>query len=568
MSNMHIAFTVNDFYVKYLSVAIVSILLNSQKDEKFNFYILNSGDITDTSKKNIDELKKYKDFNISWITVNTELFKNQGTNLREDVTIETNYRFLIASLFPQLDKLIFLDADLVVVGSLSELWNTNIDNYYMAARENEQPQNYLQSLNIKNNKYYNTGVMLCNLKLWRKNNIEPLFFENAKKYKNVCQFLDQDVLVITLQDKLLSIDKKWNNLSYKNEFNENSIILHWASENKPWVSTTVPGYKIYEKYAKFTNYYNDIVFNKYIHIAFTINDAYMHHLATTMASILSNANPDDKFYFYVINANDISYKNKQRIEKLKKIVDFKLEYVTVNNEQFKNYVTGCHISTNYRLKSASILKNLDKVLFLDVDTIILHSLKELYNTDIEGYYIAAALNPCIKAERDYVKEDLDKFPPIHYNTGVLLINLQKWREDNIEEKLLLTLNWYSKKYQRVPDQNALNIVCKEKIKKLNHKYNACPTLAFKQKAPWNYDSIDMLNEGFNDPYILHYASKRELKPWLNKNLPYAKFYWKYLKKTDFYEDFTFIDKFKNNIKNRIYMFKIKIKRLKLIFSII
>lgn len=273
-----------------------------------------------------------------------------------------------------------------------------------------------------------------------------------------------------------------------------------------------------------------------INIAFTISDNYSYHLATTVSSILSNSDSSDTFHFYVLNSGDISDENKRKIQSLKNIKDFDIDWIVVDNNQFINYSTGCHISTNYRLKAASLLKNLDKVIFMDVDTIVLRSLSELWSEDISEYYFGAVIDACTNAFLDYVDDIRDLFPQIPYNTGVMVINLKKWRQDNIEEKLFDTISWYSKKYQRTPDQNALNIVCKDKIKSLDIRYGACPTLAFVQEKPWDYDDKEGLKYSFEKPYILHYASRRELKPWLIPSLPYADFYWKYCKLTPYYEE--------------------------------
>lgn len=256
---LHIGFTVNDVYVKYLAVTIASILANSSQDEEFSFYILNSGDISEQSKKNINDLKSIKDFEVVWKKIDMTLFKNQGVNLREDVSIETNFRFLIASLFPSIDRMIFLDADLIALGDLKDLWNLPMDDYYMACRDcsAEFSVEYRQSIGLSG-KYYNTGVMLCNLELWRKDNKEKEFFENAEKYRRVCLCLDQDILNTSLQEKILEIPVKWNAIGYNGEFNEETKIAHWPGANKPWRTTLAPFYNRYLEYADLTPYGQDI----------------------------------------------------------------------------------------------------------------------------------------------------------------------------------------------------------------------------------------------------------------------------------------------------------------------
>lgn len=273
-----------------------------------------------------------------------------------------------------------------------------------------------------------------------------------------------------------------------------------------------------------------------INIAFTINNAYSCHLATTLASILSNADIDDELSFYVLNAGDISEENQKRIMSLKSIKDFELEFVYVDNTIFENYAKGPHISTNYRLKMASLLPNLDKVIFMDVDIIVLKSLKKLWSYDISKFYAGLVLDPCIQPQQDYIKKDREKFPEKIYNTGVGIYNLKLWREDNIEEKLLDSLSWYSKYYEGWPDQQSLNMALKDKILTLPAYYNACPMLGFKQAFPWNYNDNYMLKEAFDDPHIIHWAAAPEFKPEKDSTLPYAYLFWKYLGETPYYEE--------------------------------
>ena len=191
MVNIDIGFVIDDRYVKYCSVVIASILKNSKADENFTFYILNDGLISAQNKNKLNKLKKIKNFKVKWVTVNITLFKNQKTNLREDITIATNYRFVLSSVLPKVDKILLLDADLIIVNNLSEIWNTDINNYYMACCPSpSEIKEYQKSLDISENyKYCNTGVVLANLKEWRKDNIEEQFFFNAKRILEICKRL-------------------------------------------------------------------------------------------------------------------------------------------------------------------------------------------------------------------------------------------------------------------------------------------------------------------------------------------------------------------------------------------
>lgn len=274
-----------------------------------------------------------------------------------------------------------------------------------------------------------------------------------------------------------------------------------------------------------------------INIGFTVTDNYAQHLAATMSSILSNTSKDTKFNFYVMNEGDITFETKRRISLLKNIHDFNIKYITVKKEDFREYSPGVHMSTNYRLKVASLIPEADKILFLDVDLIVLDDIANLWNTDISDYYMAAVPDPCQIYQFQVVRSKfIDKFPTLMYNTGVILLNLKKWREDDIEEKLLHGIKWFSANYDQCwPDQSTLNMVLKDKIKQLDGRWNACPLLGYIQQPPGAYDSIEQRDLIFANPAIIHYAADQKYKAWLDSSLPWADVYWEYLRKTPYYE---------------------------------
>ena len=242
--DINIFFTVNDSYTKYLSVSMASILYNLDKEQIINFFILDGG-ISDENKRKLNKLKNIKDFNIEYIKIDNSRFENIVKSSQAHITNETNYRFIISSLKPELDKCLFLDADLIADEDITELYNINIDDFYMGAVTDQAPltkNSWAKHLDLaKNYRYVNTGVILVNLKKWREENIENKLFENVIKYANLLQFPDQDTLNITLQDKVKNISHIYNAMPVQNylveeekkEAFDNPVIIHWAGYRKP-----------------------------------------------------------------------------------------------------------------------------------------------------------------------------------------------------------------------------------------------------------------------------------------------------------------------------------------------
>lgn len=265
-----IFFTTDNNYVKFLSVTLVSIVMNT--DWPIHFYILDGG-ISDVNKQKIEEIKKIRDFHIEYLKVDRKLFDVMPESSGRHITGETNYRFIISSIKKELKKCIFLDADLVVDGDISRLWITDVHSYYMAAVTDQAslpPGCWADKLPLpRNYAYVNTGVIVVNLEKWREDGVESKFFQNAAKYKKLLQFPDQDVLNITLAPRVLNISHIFNAMPVQKYLNKeqemeaftNPVIIHWAGFRKPWVR---PGGKmadVYFKYARLSPFYEEILYS-------------------------------------------------------------------------------------------------------------------------------------------------------------------------------------------------------------------------------------------------------------------------------------------------------------------
>ena len=130
-----------------------------------------------------------------------------------------------------------------------------------------------------------------------------------------------------------------------------------------------------------------------------------------------------------------------------------------------------------RLAIPFILQKEDRALWLDVDTIVNADIGELFDTDMEGCYMAAAKEPL-----------RTKYPLIYCNTGVLLMDLDKLSDGKASE-LIRLVNGHK---LDLPDQDAINIRCQGQIKLIGPEWNS---------GDWT--------ENVSDPKIIHYMADRE-----------------------------------------------------------
>lgn len=257
-----LVFAVDDNYAPCLYVALKSIFDNASTKYKYNIYVLNSG----LSKLNI---KRLCDFNtayssIEFIDVEEKLNKiSDKLFLRDYFSLATYYRFFIPELFPSLDKILYLDSDIIVKADISELFFSDIkDNLAGVVYEEVMERikvfgDYVEEgLGIPCKKYFNAGVMLLNLKELRKINVEQKFINLIEKHKfEVTQ--DQDYLNVILKDRCSYFDLGWNKTPFKEvEFDKKDLkIIHYKLSFKPWLYDDVLYSEYFWKYAAATPYY-------------------------------------------------------------------------------------------------------------------------------------------------------------------------------------------------------------------------------------------------------------------------------------------------------------------------
>jgi len=252
--------------------------------------------------------------------------------------------------------------------------------------------------------------------------------------------------------------------------------------------------------------------NGVINICLACDDNYAQYAGVTVASILANAASEDNLHIYILDGG-ISEQHKTEIFSLKSIRDCDITFVSINEELFESYRkirTPKHISiaTFYRLKLASLLPYIDKIIYLDCDIVVNTSLAELFNIDLDGYYIAGVLD---------IGKKLLKKNPCYVNAGMLVMNLQKFRKDGLEQRFLeyATDNIENIKYG---DQDIINNVC-----------NGCVKLADER---WNVQSSNFTNRSSytHNPKIIHFIAKK--KPWQFASFSYHRdYYFKYLQLT-------------------------------------
>jgi len=248
---MHIVFNIDDRYVQHVAVCMASICINNIEQD-ITFHILT----IDLSKDNESILRslvnKYGNILCCYKIDNNLLvsFPTKGTvnpNLSKSAYIRL---FVLLYLPLDIEKVLYLDADIVVNGNIIELWETDISNYAIAAVDDSFPYCIQMNRRLGYTKeyYFNSGVMLMNLLWLRNNHFCQLVSDFLKFHIDLIYFHDQDILNYLLHNNRLVLDYRWN--MYEDRIPEeilewprkpelvnamrHPVIIHYASFMKPW----------------------------------------------------------------------------------------------------------------------------------------------------------------------------------------------------------------------------------------------------------------------------------------------------------------------------------------------
>ena len=229
------------FDSNYNVQATVSISTLLEKyDSEVNLYILH--DNPRLFEKYKTKLKKYKNLN------KIEIFKFEDTNYdfpnlnNSHVSYATYFRMFISNYLPKdLDFLIYLDADILCLSNPRSVIEEEInklkssDNVLTGLNE-EISTSHKQRLGLKNNRYFNAGLIIINYEKWSKpETVDNLLDIMKSNYGNI-EFWDQDILNIYFDGKFSDLPINLNYISPdgKNVYEEQINFLHYAGSNKPW----------------------------------------------------------------------------------------------------------------------------------------------------------------------------------------------------------------------------------------------------------------------------------------------------------------------------------------------
>ena len=195
-------------------VMFSSICINN-KGEELNFHLIIDKSVTKRQKEAlIEEIEaKYQNTTLSFYLIQVDDIKKYLLAKKTRFPVSIYYRLLLEDILPlDIDKILYIDGDIIVRHNLKELWETDITDYAIGAVVNQSlSKQFWKRLGYPKEKgYFNSGMLLINLKYWRNHKLSDLFIKYIKENPDKLRYPDQDVLNVILQDSKLFLPERYN----------------------------------------------------------------------------------------------------------------------------------------------------------------------------------------------------------------------------------------------------------------------------------------------------------------------------------------------------------------------
>ena len=280
MNTIPIVFAIDNNVVMQCGVTITSLLMNAEADTFYDIYILcNQSQLMDENKKVLQlAFVGEKGCKITFVDVG-ESFKESEGLAEGHITTATYFRLAIPALFPQFDKVIYADIDMIFQQDLSELYQSSLPHEELVAAvldlAIDDKYYFMSELPARIGKsekdYFNAGFLVMNLEQMRKSDVQEELTRHAKiKY----DMNDQDVLNIVCNGKVQMLPSVYNfqpahfanfiwgkdksDISFDGLFKQ--ATLHYTGAYKPWNSLECVASDTWWHYYKMSPFYDDMFY--------------------------------------------------------------------------------------------------------------------------------------------------------------------------------------------------------------------------------------------------------------------------------------------------------------------
>jgi lipopolysaccharide biosynthesis glycosyltransferase len=256
--NTSLVYVIDKNFIPHFTTSLTSLLV--QNASLFDdIYVVTNFPQNKKMEKSLEFFKTKFKKNVEVINIDNSKISQMKILKKDHLTLVTYARLLLSEILPEkIERVLYLDADLIILGQLDELCNTEFDGKYLIAvneyhwTKKSGPE-VLTKKELINENYFNSGVMLINLKRWREESMANTLIGIGVENRKDLVYWDQDVLNITFKNKWGETDKSFNALELTSKVTPHPIVVHFTGPIKPWhVLSSHPYKKLYLNYRKMT----------------------------------------------------------------------------------------------------------------------------------------------------------------------------------------------------------------------------------------------------------------------------------------------------------------------------
>lgn len=244
---INIGYGIDNNYARCCATSITSFCLNNPT-KNFNFHIM-AKDLSTTNKKQFEQLAQLYSINIYIYEINIDTLAKLPTQTH--LPIATYFRFILPLILDNVDKLFYIDADIICLQNANDLFNINLKDNIIGAVPDLPWMNKKRNkaLNLRNHIYFNAGMLIINIAKWNNFNTFTKVLQAIQNEPQKFRYLDQDALNLILTNHIQYLDTKFNCIDINSTEQKNIILLHFAAHPKPW-NIAFPISKICNKFNK------------------------------------------------------------------------------------------------------------------------------------------------------------------------------------------------------------------------------------------------------------------------------------------------------------------------------
>lgn len=261
-------FAADDGYAPFLSVAVNSLVKNASGSRNYRVIVLHE-EMSEENRNRISALAK-ENVKIDFVPMQKGLetvTDRMSNRLRCDYfTLTIYFRLFIPAMFPEYDKAVYIDSDIVLPGDIAELYDIDIKDNYIAActdfsiQEIPPLMNYVENaVGVKRTEYINSGVLLMNLKELRERNFDSHFLNLLNTYHFDSVAPDQDYINAMCNGKIHYLSECWDAMPNDNKpALEAPKLIHYNLFSKPWCYDNIQYEEYFWKYAEDCGFKDEI----------------------------------------------------------------------------------------------------------------------------------------------------------------------------------------------------------------------------------------------------------------------------------------------------------------------